>query len=50
MTTRPDDLATRRLRSALMLGACVALLAAPAMARQTPAQQMAAYVNRPSGR
>jgi len=34
---RPDDIAARRLRTALMLGACAALTAAPAMARQAKA-------------
>lgn len=37
VTTRPDDLAARRRRTALMLGACAALMAAPALARQAAA-------------
>jgi len=46
MTARPDDIAARRLRTALMLGACAALMAAPAMARQAAAQTSATPVAR----
>ncbi len=37
VTPRPDDIAARRLRTALMLSACAAMMAAPAMARQATA-------------